>query len=1185
MITGTFTTAVGDISITMDDGGAGAYVEVSQLGNLKYEFDQTPDSVQIDRTIALYSYIQVVFESLTESSEDLYTRLVDATAATPIDCTLSIDNFGVDTFDFSFELKQENIDYNEKEGTVAVRFTPKIDKEVTISNVFSSVTNYQYQPLQRDTVPDTLFNTNLNCLPVEDYLEASMQSVFANNFDAYIKLSKTSSNVSYFRSNASWDDGTNGFVIVDPADLPLPLKAENFQEPEELTVTANVTSNVTVFGPYNDNGITVDYFSYYEYYVEATDLFNEFPVGTAIGWFADDQTVGPLGILRSKSSSSNVVVVGPVITDSLPIGSTAPVGGSEQILTSTRIFVYDSELNQVANDSIKELAGIEGSIYGTGFSKNFYVHRLSDNDTEYVTLNYDLVSEIKQKKLNKFLQATVVRQIADYNNEGLNQFGQIPDIEIGTGLTRSLRIPLMRGAGAFVRGNENATKSLEINLAPVYPFLNKASKTGNRYIAFSATSNTAQTALEKSITSAGARSYSQSLNQQSGGAKIEFTYLDALALKPYEVFQFDSTAPEKYQNRQYRITSIAYDFVKNESKVVGYQISNLSAPIVIDDTDDTDNGGGETTEPPVTGQGFKYYPGWNFISNPTDTDKDVLDVFGNDYADLTLYQFAGSYVVEPTTSSLYNKVLASNNGSPAGVYKTPGYVINLQSSNETEYFWDGQRQESNVTNIELFEGWNLIGSIGVPATLQPSASNAAGINDQAIYGFNGSYFLTGFNLLPGQSYWAWSSNTGNVDIVTSSASTSSIVNLNNEFKRVAIRTSSASQLLYFDGTNTNTNVNIQQAFLPPAIGATFDVRINQDETNTALRDLRAVESNTINIDVQQIDSATTLNITPKIGVAAGSYYQATFLNGDKIITAQNIAENVAVDVPITTTRITLQPMGANIKLPVRARDIANDDGEILDTVSVAGSTGSISDRIQNLNSTGVLTRDETTDDANVYRPAPSAVSLSAGTYNNYDLIDGANVFIGGAGAKILTGIVADAGREVTITCAQGTLQLNDQDTNSSANNRFAIPFFENLILRVGESVTLSHQFNRWYVKNNYVRSNQVNPVTDLGTITTNQEDDWDIGEGIYFTVEPTSLISPAPDLDVTGIDGVAGRTVTIINESSNRDISFKHQDSSSLAANRFTLPGSSDFTLSTDHNSATFYKPNDTIGWVLISNT
>jgi hypothetical protein len=744
--------------------------------------------------------------------------------------------------------------------------------------------------------------------------------------------------------------------------------------------------------------------------------------------------------------------------------------------------VYDSELNQVANDSIKELAGIEGSIYGTGFSKNFYVHRLSDNDTEYVTLNYDLVSEIKQKKLNKFLQATVVRQIADYNNEGFNQFGQIPDIEIGTGLTRSLRIPLMRGAGAFVRGNENATKSLEINLAPVYPFLNKASKTGDRYIAFSATSNTAQTALERSITSAGARSYSQSLNQQSGGAKIEFTYLDALALKPYEVFQFDSTAPEKYQNKQYRITSIAYDFVKNESKVVGYQISNLSASVVTDGNDGAGNDGGGNGDA-TTGQGFKYYPGWNFISNPTDTDKDVLDVFGNDYADLTLYQFAGSYVVEPTTSSLYNKVLASNNGSPAGVYKTPGYVINLQSSNEKEYFWDGQRQESNVTNIEMFQGWNLIGSIGVPATLQPSASNAAGIDDQAVYGFNGSYFPAGFNLMPGQSYWAWSSNTGNVDIVASSASTSSVVNLNNEFKRVAIRTSSASQLLYFDGTNTNINVNIQQAFLPPPIGSTFDVRINQDETNTALRDLRAIESNTINIDVQQIDSATTLNISPSIfyyvsgandaspshttnvytslsgyslacsctqydtgslyyttGPAPLENFQATFLNGDKIITAQNIVESTPVDVPITTTRITLQPMGANIKLPVRARDIANDDGEILDTVPIAGVTGAVGDRIQYLNSSGELTELRTAGIADFIQTVVSRPEFSSKQNNvpskgqvllmSYDGTGGLtdneiSGFTAGTAGKLLR----------VINVGSNTIVLSANDTGSSAGNR------------------------------------------------------------------------------------------------------------------------------------------------------
>ena len=520
MITGTFTTAVGDISITIDDGGAGAYVEVSKLGNLKYEFDQTPDSIQIDRTIALYSYIQVVFLSLTESSEDLYTRLVDATATTPIDCTLSIDNFGVDTFDFSFELKQENIDYNEKEGTVAVRFTPKIDKEVTISNVINSVTNYKFEvaPVASEN-SDVLTGINVNCLPVEDYLDASMQSLFGNSFESFIKLSKNSSNVSYFRGYDNWTSPSTGYVIVDPADLPLPFNNETIQEPEELSTTANVSLHQV------QNGAQVNTY----YYVEASNILNEFPVGTAIGWFDDNSNDinGPKRIIRGFSSTSNIVVAGEInnVDPGFNLPDTPPV----QIVTNGRIFAYDSNLNQVANDSIKELAGIEGSIYGAGFSKNFYVHRLSDNDTEYITLKYDLVTEIKQKKLNKFLQATVVRQIADYENEGIPNFGQIPKIE---GQENPFRMPNLKGAGAFVRGNENATKSLEINLAPVYPFLNKATKTGTRFV--NLTDDTA--ILERAITSAGALSYAQSLNQQSGGLKIEFTYLDALALKPYEVF-------------------------------------------------------------------------------------------------------------------------------------------------------------------------------------------------------------------------------------------------------------------------------------------------------------------------------------------------------------------------------------------------------------------------------------------------------------------------------------------------------------------------------------------------------------------------------------------------------------------------------------------------------------------------
>ena len=959
---------------------------------------------------------------------------------------------------------------NEKEGTVAVRFTPKIDKEVTISNVINSVTNYKFETAKtaEDAVDgsDNLTGVNVNCLPVEDYLDVSMQSLFGNSFDSFIKLSKNSSNISYFRGYDNWISPSTGYVIVDPADLPLPFTNETIQEPKELSTTANVSLHQV------QNGAQVNTY----YYVEASNILNEFPVGTAIGWFDNNSNDinGPKRIIRGFSSTSNIVVAGGInnVDPGFNLPDTPPV----QIVTNGRIFAYDSNLNQVANDSIKELAGIEGSIYGTGFSKNFYVHRLSDNDTEYITLKYDLVSDIKQKKLNKYLQDVVVRQVADYENENIPNFGQIPKVE---GQEDPFRMPNLKGAGAFVRGNENATKSLEINLAPVYPFLNKATKTGTRFV--NLTDDTA--ILERAITSAGALSYAQSLNQQSGGAKIEFTYLDALALKPYEVFQFDSTASEKYQNKQYRITSIAYDFVKNEIKVVGYQISDLATPVV------REPGPGEEIPKPVqppSGAEVTYNVGWNMISNPTTTNSlGFGTVFGEDIVKGTTYLYTGSYEVA-------SFMQAPTFGKGYWVYfKDEAFG----TETERDYEYPGEIFDSNVT-IDVAQGWNLIPSLGVPTY---PVSNTANILAGTIFEFNGTYVQKNV-LQPGKGYWVNVDQAGDIKLNNEGVPVNP-VNLNQEFRRADIATGSATQSVFFDGTNSNTNVNIQQAFLPPPIGSTFDVRINQDETNTALRDLRAVESNTINIDVQQIDSATTLNISPSIfyyvsgavdaspshttnvytslsgyslacscsiyetgslyyttGPAPLENFQATFLDGDKIITAQNIVENSPVDVPITTTRIQLKPMGADIKLPVRARDIANDDGEILDTVAIAGSTGAVGDRIQYLNSSGELTELRTAGVADFIQTVVSRPEFSSKQNNvpskgqvllmSYDGTGGLtdneiSGFTAGTAGKLLR----------VINVGSNSIRLSANDTGSSAGNRI---LGSDVLLGQYESATLMY---------------------------------------------------------------------------------------------------------------------------------
>jgi len=98
------------------------------------------------------------------------------------------------------------------------------------------------------------------------------------------------------------------------------------------------------------------------------------------------------------------------------------------------------------------------------------------------------------------------------------------------------------------------------------------------------------TFLEGVLAENGLKSYFQALYNVTGGLRVEFTVMGALKLKPFDTFQFTSldSTPKAYQNKQFRITSIAYDFVNNTAKVVGYQVSSNSVG--------TDN---RPTDPPL----------------------------------------------------------------------------------------------------------------------------------------------------------------------------------------------------------------------------------------------------------------------------------------------------------------------------------------------------------------------------------------------------------------------------------------------------------------------------------------------------------------------------------------------------------------------------------------------------------
>jgi hypothetical protein len=90
------------------------------------------------------------------------------------------------------------------------------------------------------------------------------------------------------------------------------------------------------------------------------------------------------------------------------------------------------------------------------------------------------------------------------------------------------------------------------------------------------------TVLESALTRTGLTSYFQALNNTAGGLMVEFSILGAFSLKPWDIFQFDTRAPEKYQDRQWRITSIAYDIINNVARVKAYQIDDIRTPVFAD---------------------------------------------------------------------------------------------------------------------------------------------------------------------------------------------------------------------------------------------------------------------------------------------------------------------------------------------------------------------------------------------------------------------------------------------------------------------------------------------------------------------------------------------------------------------------------------------------------------------------
>jgi hypothetical protein len=596
MITATLQTKAGLVTIRIDDGADSTEAIITNIGSLSYDFDQTPEQVSIDRTQALYSSLNVSMHRDDIFGRNLWERLSQGEFES-VPAFIDIDGNDGNKYEFVFRFERNNISFNERSSVIQIKLLPNVNKELTTGAVLDVLrdTNsiskgiYKFRRVYDDGSVDIPSQAQqVNCFGVRDFISATMSNVFGNTLPNYINSAKSNLPTTTERLYDNLPtNNQRGFVIADaPTFIPNTPIQTTFAQSEEVVKSTLGLGTISVFN--NENEINI-----YKVVGFQTDFQSQVAVGDLISF------------IGRPSVFLNVFDVDPVNQILL-------CGGFVQLeLPPPEVPIIDNSLYYIekklyprdipAIDTLRSLASTEGSIFGTGFSQNFYFNRLVD-DTPVVTLDWNEVIDFKPSMFSLSLGNSLVAQRADNLRDTPSAFGS-------WGMTRNPQksvsrsnFPNLVDTTAITQGNRGATKELKIESAPAYPFLNKAIKVfnqdinqdiydGNSYL-FRSEGDTLLTegrdnSLELSLATAGLQSYFQALNNANGGIMVEFSVMGATSIKPWNSVQFDSRAPERYRDKQFRITAISYDLVNDIANIKAYQISSITTSVIADELIDT----------------------------------------------------------------------------------------------------------------------------------------------------------------------------------------------------------------------------------------------------------------------------------------------------------------------------------------------------------------------------------------------------------------------------------------------------------------------------------------------------------------------------------------------------------------------------------------------------------------------
>lgn len=544
MIRGQFETKTGLIKVEIPDVGTTETVEISDLSTIKYEFDLIPDSPDVDSVQALYNKVDIEIFQFSDSQVDLYDRLLGQLIggnALPVNLFLDSDQFG-------FFIEINDIKLNEIDRTITLKSRVRYNSTATVLSVFDDIQTADPTKLKTFRPDPDVSAEELDCVGVADWIAQGMKSVFTNNFTSIVRSAPTSSPQNYNQFNYT-------FLPDAPLGDTVGLIMARLNKADFITFTGYTSVNSFV-----------------------THVGGNIFTGANFTAILD---VGDKVLLGDSPSGEPLIEVDviDIISDSKMELSDAPTTLSQTFLWSYR--KKNDLSNYLAVDSLKELAAIEGSIFGTGFSRNFYVNRIQEQDV--VTIDWDEVTENDiepffnpiGKAENEQLASTFSDPINKTLKEGYDNFGVIP-VSSGT-----WQLPKILGGISQLKPIPGNNEEVNLRLAPGYPFLNKAISRVliNRYDGEYSAPESWNIDFEPilALCRTGLRSYVRSLSSDGRGIVIDFTAFKARSVKPWNLVQFVN-APDKYMGKLFRPTTIDYDIVRDLVSIKAYELVDADIP-------------------------------------------------------------------------------------------------------------------------------------------------------------------------------------------------------------------------------------------------------------------------------------------------------------------------------------------------------------------------------------------------------------------------------------------------------------------------------------------------------------------------------------------------------------------------------------------------------------------------------